>query len=236
MHCHMLFGVDDGARDEGMMRAMLDMAYADGTRAICLTPHYHPGYYGDNGAQTDAAFRAASEYAAARYPDLRLALGNELHYDGGAPEWLRSGDARTLNGSRYVLADFHDGETAFTIERAMTQLLSLGCTPVLAHVERYRALHGKLRLVEQMMSRGVLMQLDAQSILGDDGAGMRRMAHALLRRGMADLVASDGHDPVRRPPLLGACESLIAHKYGEENADLLFRRNPGLIWNDRTVR
>ena len=132
----MLFGVDDGARDEDMMRELLDLAVRDGTDAVCFTPHYHPGYYGDNGAQTDAAFALARQYAAERYPALRLALGNELHYDPGAAEWLRAGQARTLCGSRYVLVDFRDGEAAFTIDRAMTQLLSLGYTPVLAHVER----------------------------------------------------------------------------------------------------
>lgn len=42
MHCHMLYGVDDGAQDRETSRAMLDAAYADGTRTICFTPHCHP--------------------------------------------------------------------------------------------------------------------------------------------------------------------------------------------------
>ena len=236
LHCHTLFGLDDGARDADTMRAMLDMAWRDGTRAICFTPHYHPGYYGENGAQTEAAFQAAREYAAAQYPQLQLALGNELHYDDGAGEWLRAGQARTLCGSRYVLVDFSAGAAAYTVDRAVTQILSLGYTPVLAHVERYRDLHGRLREVESMMVRGVLMQLDAQSVLGAFGAGERRMARAMLKRGMADLVCSDGHDTDARPPLLSACRQLIEKKYGEEYAELLFWRNPGLIWEDRTVR
>ncbi len=42
MHCHMLYGVDDGAQDRETSRAVLDAAYADGTRTICFTPHCHP--------------------------------------------------------------------------------------------------------------------------------------------------------------------------------------------------
>ena len=236
LHCHLLWGVDDGARDSETMRAMLDMAYRDGTRMLCFTPHYHPGYYGDNRAQTDAAFAEAQAYAAERYPELALGLGNELHYDAGAAEWLRAGEARTLCGSRYALVDFRFGESAYTIDRAMAQVLSLGYTPVLAHVERYHALHGKLRDVEAMMARGVLMQLDAQSVLGDFGAAERRMARAMLKRGMADLVCSDGHDLHSRPPVRSACRQLIEKKYGEEYAELLFWRNPGRIRDDRTVR
>ena len=38
MHSHMLCGVDDGAKNPEEMLAMLEMAYADGVRALCLTP------------------------------------------------------------------------------------------------------------------------------------------------------------------------------------------------------
>jgi len=44
LHMHALFGVDDGPKTEDDMYAVLDAAYADGTRYMCLTPHFHPGY------------------------------------------------------------------------------------------------------------------------------------------------------------------------------------------------
>ena len=48
IHIHLLFGVDDGAKDEDEMHAILDAAYQAGTRVLCCTPHFHPGYFGDN--------------------------------------------------------------------------------------------------------------------------------------------------------------------------------------------
>lgn len=56
MHIHALYGVDDGAKTEEMMLAMVDAEYQDGVRFFCLTPHYHPGYFGDN---RDAVLRGA---------------------------------------------------------------------------------------------------------------------------------------------------------------------------------
>ena len=47
IHIHLLFGVDDGAKDEDEMHAILDAAYQAGTRVLCCTPHFHPGYFGD---------------------------------------------------------------------------------------------------------------------------------------------------------------------------------------------
>lgn len=39
IHCHSLAGVDDGAQSIEEMYKMLDIAYEDGIRTICFTPH-----------------------------------------------------------------------------------------------------------------------------------------------------------------------------------------------------
>lgn len=57
IHIHLLFGVDDGAKDEDEMHAILDAAYQAGTRVLCCTPHFHPGYFGDNYDKVNAAFK-----------------------------------------------------------------------------------------------------------------------------------------------------------------------------------
>ena len=42
MHCHILPGVDDGAKDIDETRQMLRIAYEEGIRCIIATPHHHP--------------------------------------------------------------------------------------------------------------------------------------------------------------------------------------------------
>ena len=42
MHCHILPGVDDGAKDVEEMKKMLKIAYKEGIRCIIATPHHHP--------------------------------------------------------------------------------------------------------------------------------------------------------------------------------------------------
>lgn len=51
-----MFGVDDGAKDEDEMLAILDAAYQSGTRLLCCTPHFHPGYWGHNRERSAAAY------------------------------------------------------------------------------------------------------------------------------------------------------------------------------------
>ena len=78
IHIHLLFGVDDGAKDEDEMHAILDAAYQAGTRVLCCTPHFHPGYFGDNYDKVTAAFKRLSSYVQKTYPDMALYLGNDL--------------------------------------------------------------------------------------------------------------------------------------------------------------
>ncbi len=43
VHCHIMYGVDDDAKDKEQSARMLEIAYNEGIRNSILTPHYrHP--------------------------------------------------------------------------------------------------------------------------------------------------------------------------------------------------
>lgn len=225
IHIHALFGVDDGAKTESEMLAMVDASYADGVRTLCVTPHFHPGYFGDNREKIDAAFFALMEHTGRKYPDLELYLGNELRYSRDCVSWLRSGQCRTLNGTQYVLVDFSEAEEAPMITDGMERLLNAGYRPVLAHVERYRSLWGQMRLIRSLLENGVLLQMDAQSLLGRFGFRIARQCKTLLREGMVELICSDSHDVRNRPPELSRCFQVVQKKIGQSYAQALFCDN-----------
>ncbi len=197
IHCHALYGVDDGARDVSQMCAMIDTAYADGVRYLFLTPHCHPGYYGDKRAEAEKAFAELNAYAATQYPDLTLALGNELHYAAGATEWLRTGVCRTMNGTRFVLVDFSSDAPRATIMEGVTRILGSGYKPILAHVERYKDL--SLDDAEKLRSLGAWLQINAGSPVGVYGFFAKRKSRRLIRARLVDFVGSDGHNMTTRP-------------------------------------
>jgi len=45
LHSHILFGIDDGAKDINMSLEMARLAVADGTTHIACTPHIMPSVY-----------------------------------------------------------------------------------------------------------------------------------------------------------------------------------------------
>ena len=229
IHNHILFGVDDGARSEAEMYQIIDASYTDGVRHLCFTPHYHPAFFGEHQEQIAAAFELAKGYAAQRYTDLALYLGNELRYERSCVVWLEQGRCRTLNGTRYLLVDFLYPEPADAILDAMLRVLNAGYTPVLAHVERYEKFHRDLREIERLKSWGVILQVDAQSPLGGLGHGAKVRSRRLLDAGAVDLIASDAHNLTRRPPHLSACGEYLVKRYGQECAQALLWTNPQRI-------
>ena len=226
IHNHMLFGADDGARTEEMMQRMIRASYDDGVRHLCFTPHYHPGVFGEHQEQISAAYVLAVRYAAQHFPDLKLYLGNELRYARSCVEWIDQKKCRTLNNTKYLLVDFLYSEPADHILKAMVQILNHGYTPVLAHAERYEGFQMSLYEVELVRSWGVIIQIDAQSILGGLGHGAKRRSRRILKMQMADLVASDAHDLKLRPPLLRECCDFIEQRYGKTYAKSLLLETP----------
>src|SRR5450432_2091692 len=104
LHCHLLPGVDDGARTEAdsleMARALVDLGFA----AVAPSPHARPEFAG---AEVCVQRRQALEtaLAAASIP-LRLYSNAEhaLILDGFL-EGLGTSATRPVNGGRYVLVE-----------------------------------------------------------------------------------------------------------------------------------
>ena len=225
IHIHALYGVDDGAKTEAEMQAIVDASYADGIRTLCVTPHFHPGYFGDNENHAETAYQRLEAYIQQKYPDMELYRGNELRYSRNCVSWLNSRSCHTLNGTQYVLVDFSEAVEAQKISSALEHLLSAGYRPVLAHVERYRTFWGHKSLIHSFWEKGVLLQVDAQSVLGGFGYLTQRQSRYLLENELADLICSDSHDVRQRPPELSRCFQLVRKKYGLDYANALFCDN-----------
>lgn len=234
IHIHLLYGVDDGAVDEREMYEILDAAYADGSRVICATPHFHPVYFGDNISETQTAFDALKLYAG-KYDDLQLYSGNELRYSQNCIEFLKNGTCRTLNGTKYVLVDFLENDGADYIVSSVLKLLNAGYIPVLAHAERYAKFHSDCSEIRFLKEHGAVIQVDAQSPFGGWGYGSKIRSRKILKLCLADVVASDAHDTSYRPPQMGNCYDYVSRKCGEEYAKLIFWDNPIRIVEDKDI-
>lgn len=226
MHCHLLYGVDDGAETWEDTIAMLEAHYAQGTRAICFTPHFQPMFYGNTADAAAARFEEIRAYVAEKYPDLSLYLANELGYYTDCLPTLTDGSCRKLGG-RYVLLDFLPDVTFFTAQHAVESLLAAGYPLILAHPERYHFWSEKRDAVENWCYRGALLQIDASAFAEKMSWGTKRYLKKMLERGFVAAVASDAHDMGSRPvTVLATAERKLTHLVGERMARALLYDRP----------
>ncbi len=235
LHNHALFSTDDGPKTEKDMQSLIDAIYKDNIRHLCLTPHYHPGYFGENTDRAERAYKALLAYVSEKYPDLRLYRGNELRYNRGCVEWLKEGKCHSINDTNYVLIDFSQGEEGDVIVKGTNRILSTGYIPVLAHVERYRKIANDMDFVRELKENGVIIQVDAQSILGVFGLGSKRCCKKMLAHHLVDVVATDAHGSLLRPPSITESYKYIEKRYSKKYAETVCIHNPYAILENRQL-
>lgn len=226
IHCHALWGVDDGARDKDESCAMLSAMYASGVRAVCLTPHFDPGGFAANAAEVRRRFDELCSGVRRVLPDMELFLGEEVFSHVDAARSLADGVCLTLNGSRAVLLEFGPFESASAIISGASRLLTSGYIPVIAHVERYRSLVKSRREILRLREAGAYIQLNAATVLGRHGFRMRRFAERLISDGLADIVADDCHNMGNRAPCLAEAADHVCRRFGEDVCERLFSQTP----------
>lgn len=235
IHNHSMFEADDGAKSMEESVEMLCMAYEDGIRGIILTPHAH--YRKGRATPEEIREKTAwlKERIKDRCPGLRLYPGNELYFDSDMPDKIEYGEVCRLAESNYVLVEFSPQAEFLKIKKACHEILCLGITPILAHVEREECLYEQKDRAAQLWSMGVCFQANAAGVLGENGGKEKGFLKQLLRKGYLQFIATDAHDTRKRPPLLSKCMAYVTKKYGEKTAAECFINNPMRILKNEVI-
>lgn len=229
IHTHILPGVDDGAANMQQACELVRMAWQNGTRTLFLTPHYRGVYKENTPAYLGEEFTRFCEEIKGQFPDMKLCLGSEIHFEDDTPEELLQGAVLTMNQSRYVLLEFGIFALRLQIVTAVSEALRCGFLPIIAHAERYQAFHTSKTLADDVLKMGALIQMNADSVMGQHGFGVKRLCHKMLKARKVHFIATDAHDSQARPPLLRECFLRICKKYGQEYAMELFYENAQMM-------
>lgn len=198
LHCHILPGMDDGAKDISEAKSMLAMQHASGVEGLYLTPHFYPE---DKSIETFLADRerAWESLCTALVPQekTQIRLGAEVRYC----EQLLSLDLRklTLGDGDYLLLELPGRRYPAYLTRYIDELLGKGIIPILAHVERCAYFREDPRLLKRLIDLGALAQVSAQTLFDRQD---KNFSIACLQHGLAQIVASDAHNSTDRKPCL----------------------------------
>lgn len=226
LHCHLLFGIDDGARDIEMSVAMARMAVADGIETVVCTPHVMPGVYDNTAEIIGAALQVVERRLEDEGVELTLMMGADVHIDPAMLQGLRDMRIPTLNGSRYFLFEPPHHVAPPRIEDTAFSLMTGGYVPILTHPERLTWIENHYPVMLKLADMGVLMQITAGSLTGRFGRRCQYWADRMLDEGLVSLIASDAHNLSSRPLRLSTARDLAAQRLGETEAIAMVSDRP----------
>lgn len=237
-HCHLAWGIDDGFQEMEDSEAALRVMEKDGITSVIATPHFVPGQL-DNDIIREMDERINDLRMLARPYNVKVYEGCELFLNHEYLDVLENGQYHTLANSKYLLCEFDVRKNIKNndeVEDILYEITVKGLIPVIAHVERYFHDGIDIDRVQGWVDMGCKVQINRTSILGMHGSTIQKNAHKLIRSNMAHIIASDAHRPSgNRICLLSDVYQYVKDSYGEENADILMKRNPRHIIEDEEL-
>lgn len=227
IHCHIINNVDDGSNSLEQSLRELIIAKKMGMKNIICTSHICYGK--DNKlSKIENNYNILKEYS--KILGVNLYLGNEILYNNDIIELLKSKKIKSLNDSKYILIEFKRNENMNfeQLLNCLEELLDHGYKVILAHPELYLN-YNKIEYMKKLKEEGILLQLDASSILRKNKR-IYKFSKKLLKNNLIDFVASDNHcNSKRNYYVFKKAYKKIKRKYKKDYVNKIFYENPNLI-------
>ena len=237
LHCHILPGVDDGAKTLDDAVEMGRCAWEDGIEKIVATPHM----YREN--ISHVGFASIGE----KRVDLRKSLekndipldlldGAEVYVTHHLLDEIRQNRmSLVINRGSYMFVEFPQEHVFAGVKDLFFDLMNERIIPIIAHPERNTGFVRKPTLLYELIRMGARVQSNGGSFLGWYGRSAEENAFKFLRYRFIHFVASDGHGVRSIPPRLSEAVKKIALVVGEEKALMMVQDNPQAVIDDRQL-
>jgi protein-tyrosine phosphatase len=236
IHCHMLPGIDDGAKDWDESLAMARLAVEDGIETVITTPHQLGAFRHNNGDLIrDRTQELQARLTASGVP-LTVLSGADVRIESDLIEQLVRGDVLSLaDHRRHVLLELPH-ELYLPLEPLLERLSRQGIVGILSHPERNAGILRRPDVLPSLVDAGCLLQITAGSLCGTFGSACQQLAEWILAEGLAHFIATDAHGSSSRRPLLRRAFQRVVELAGDDTAIDLCRRNSALVASGRSVQ
>ncbi|PFP30858.1 tyrosine protein phosphatase [Bacillus sp. AFS073361] len=230
IHCHILPGIDDGAKSVEDSLSMARAAAKEGIHKIIATPHLNNQY--DNRKELIIAkVRELNQALQDARIDVSILPGQEPRIYGEILEDIEKDEIQTLNDSQYIFIEFPSNHVPRYTEKLLFDLQVKGMTPIIVHPERNSELIERPEVLYSLVEKGALTQVTASSLGGYFGKKIKNFSIQLVEANLTHFIASDAHNIINRSFKMEEAFNLIESKFGndyvylfQENAELLIAR------------
>ena len=225
-HSHILPGVDDGSNSIEQSITILNMLRESDVRTVVATPHF---YYSHTDVPTflkerDEAYnKLMAAIEPGKYPHIVKGAEVLLTTDIADMEGL---EKLCIENTSYILIELPYSYWSGWVFRALEDIISRGLKPIIAHIDRYtEATESNLANIFYLKC---LIQLNVDSIVNKR---TKRKVLKYIKYGGIQLLGSDTHDDVKRPPKFNEAMVVLRKKFGPE-IEQMFENNSLYVLNN----
>ena len=222
LHCHILPGIDDGAKTMEDSLAMAREAVAEGITHILATPHYKNGRWTNEKDSIIQGVAAVQQELNNRAIPLTLFPAQEVRIVGELMEKKKKNKIQFIDeGNQYLLIEFPTATIPAFTDSLFFNLQKTGVTPIIVHPERNHAILNDPTLLLNLVERGALAQLTAGSYIGSFGKKIQKLSKQLIEANLVHFIASDAHNITSRTFYMKDAYQRLEKEFGKEKVSKL---------------
>jgi tyrosine-protein phosphatase YwqE len=192
IHSHLIPNIDDGSKSIEDSISMITEFYNLGYKKIITTPHI----MGDAYRNTPETILGGLENVKKALKENNLPVDRsaaaEYYLDFDFERKLDEGKLLTF-GNNYLLFEISYLNPPDNMYHVIFKMQTMGYKPVLAHPERYNFWHGEFETYESIADKGVLLQLNINSLSGYYSLGTKKIAELMIEKNMISMLGTDCH-------------------------------------------
>jgi protein-tyrosine phosphatase len=192
MHNHLIPGIDDGSKTLDETIAILSKFKELGYSKIITTPHIMSDFYRNTPEIILNGLKTVREELNRIGLEIEINAAAEYYFDETLFHILEKDNFLTF-GDKNVLIEFSFSAAPQEHERLFYDMRIKGYKPVIAHFERYLYYHGSIEQAKIWREKGMLIQMNINSLFGHYGPSVKKQAEMLIDAGEIDLIATDCH-------------------------------------------
>lgn len=193
VHSHFIPGIDDGAKTMEDSLELLELMQQFGYRKVITTPHIMSDYYRNTPDIILSGLDKVREAAAKKGLTIQIDAAAEYYLDIELEEKIKNKELLTF-GDNHVLFEMSFVSEPPNLNRVVFEMQMAGYRPVLAHVERYNCWHQQPEKIQSMFDKGVVLQMNLNSLSGHYSPQTKKVAEKLIDQDMIGLLGTDCHN------------------------------------------
>lgn len=194
MHSHLIPGIDDGSKSMEESLELIQRLSGYGLKKIITTPHIMSEYYRNTPEIINMGLEDLKKAVAKENIPVEIQAAAEYYMDEIFLDKVKNGEELLTFGDNYILV-----ETGFINRPQMLleiffHLEMAGYKPIFAHPERYQYLFSDKQLLQDLIDRKTIFQINLLSLTGFYSKQVKDFAETLLEKANVQFFGTDCHN------------------------------------------